>query len=203
MPRHEYTPRQALDALLEKITSISPELVEHIRRAIDAGKDVEMQIEEPGRQGKKASKHRYRKNEPFTDEEALKIAVDVLRSHLLETRMFVSAAHADFKEVGLGEPEEKKRRSEPTIGQQPVSTQATLGLPDEPELENVSDHVSGKSLPKTIEIETEPETVQEKTNRPDLRLEPLDQQTMRSLEELISNLRNLTDFGEKPHGEPR
>ena len=68
-----------------------------------------------------------------------------------------------------------------------------------PEMEEVI----GKHESKQIEVELEPETVQEKQNLPDLKFDPLDEAQLRGLQEIIDRLKALTNFGEKPHGHAR
>src|SRR5689334_924318 len=98
MPENDYTARQALDLLMARILSASPDLAERIQNAVDSGRDVRMEADEqPGSgRGRRPARRFYRKNVPFTDEEALCVAVQVLESHLIESRMLVNAAHTEF-----------------------------------------------------------------------------------------------------------
>src|SRR5689334_5673757 len=99
MPKHDYTPKEALDLLIRKIEDVSSALAHQIRSAIDAGTDI--QATETIENGRRKSKKRYyRKHIAYTDEEALGVALAVLESHLIESRMLVNAAHEEFKQVG-------------------------------------------------------------------------------------------------------
>ena len=114
MPNHDYTAKDALDLLVWKIEGESPALANQIRSAIDAGKDV--QAEEtisPAIGKKKAKKRYYRKHIAYTDEEALGVAMTVLESHLIESRMLVNAAQGEFKQVGLASPKKLKPVGQP------------------------------------------------------------------------------------------
>jgi len=194
MPQHDYTAKQALDLLFQKIETKSPELAARMRNAVDAGKDIEMETDKFAGRGK--NKHYYRKNVPFTSDEALKAALDVLQSHLLESRMLVNAAHEQFKQVGLAPP----RKNEP-LPEKDFEKQLSLSIKMTvtPLLEEIVD----RSKPKNIEVEVETETVQEKRNLPDLEFIPLDDKTLHSLRQTIEKLKMLTEFGDKLYGHPR
>src|SRR6266571_6643392 len=102
MPRHDYTAKEALDLLIRKIETVSPDLAKRIQLAIDSGGDV--QAEEtmiPGVGGRRPKKRYYRKHVAYSDAEALEVAIAVLESHLVESRMLINAAHTEFRQVGL------------------------------------------------------------------------------------------------------
>lgn len=197
MPKHDYTAKDALDLLIRRIQEVSPPLAEHIRSAIDAGKDIQAEetiLPEIGR--KKAKKRYYRKHVAYADDEALDVALAVLESHLIEGRMLVNAAHNEFKQVGLASPKKLK-----PVSQQAASAQSTLELDME-----VTDEVAeilGLEESKEIAIEGEPESVQEKKNLPDVRFMPIDEETLKSLRALLKNLRELTNFKGENHGNAR
>jgi hypothetical protein len=198
MPEFDYTAKQALELLLAKLSTVSHEMEVHIRDAINAGKDIEVEADEPvafGR-GRKPAKRHYRKNVPFSDEEALTVAMDVLESHLIESRLLVNAAHAEFKQVGLAPP--KKDKLIPRAGA-PGRGSITIEMEAPPNIEEII----GKADSKKIEIEAEPETVQEKKDLPDLKFEPLQEEQLHSLQALVATLRTLTDFGARHNGNAR
>lgn len=190
MPNHDYTPKEALDLLIKKIESVSPPLATRIRSAIDAGKDI--QVEETvlaANRKKKARKRYYRKHIAYTDEEALEVAMTVLESHLVESRMLVNAAHDEFKRVGMAKP----KRIE-TSGQSLAPAEEAIEL----NMELTSDvtEVLEKESPKKIAVESEPEAVQEKQNLPDVRFEPTIEEELNSLRDVFRVLKSLTDFKE-------
>jgi len=194
MPNHDYTAKDALDLLIAKIESASPALATQIRAAIDAGKDI--QAEEtiiPGIGRKPAKKRYYRKHIPYTDAEALHVAISVLESHLVESRMMVNAAQEQFKQVGLASPKKLK-----TVSQQSIPAQDSLEL--DMELTDEVAEVLGLAEPKDIAIEGEPETVQEKKNLPDVRFVSVDDNQLKTLREFFEKLKPLTDFKEPKHG---
>jgi hypothetical protein len=53
----------------------------------------------------------------------------------------------------------------------------------------------GRLEPKAIEIEIEPETVQEKRNLQNLKLEPMNDNQVHGLQEIFIALKSLTNFG--------
>jgi hypothetical protein len=188
MPDFDYTAKEALDFLIDKIGQASPVLAKQIQAAIDTGKDV--QAEEtilPAVGNRRAKKRYYRKHIAYTDEEALDVAMTVLESHLIESRMMVNAAQGEFKQVGLASPKKLK-----PVVQTGAAAQSTLAL--DVELTDEVAEVLGVAEPKDITIESEPEAVQEKKNLPDVRFLPMDEQQLKTLRELFLTLKTLTHF---------
>jgi hypothetical protein len=109
--------------------------------------------------------------------------------------MLVNAAHGEFKKVGLASPKKLKSGAQAT-----VSSQAPLTL--EVEMTDEVAEILGLEDQKTITIEREPETVQEKKNLPDMRLESEATDHLESLRAVFQSLKRLTDFQELHHGEP-
>lgn len=197
MPSHDYTAKDALVLLVKGIESASPVLAKQIQSAIDAGKDIQAEETILPAVGKRRAKIRYyRKHVAYTDEEALDVAMTVLESHLIESRMLVNAAQVDFKQVGLASP--KKLESVIQPGAPP---QGTLAL--DLELTDEVAEVLRVAEPKDIAIEGEPEAVQEKKNLPDVRFVPINPEQLASLREVFEKLRALTNFQEANHGNPR
>jgi len=58
-------------------------------------------------------------------------------------------------------------------------------------------------VPKTIVVEAEPEATQEKKNPPDVRFERMDEEQLRTLQEVFTRLRELTKFEEDSLGNAR
>jgi hypothetical protein len=193
MPRHEYTPKEALTLLLKLLEPTSADLAQRIRVAIDAGKDVH--VEEPltvGR-GRRPRKRYYRQNQPYSDEEAIDVAMTVLHAHFVETRVLVHSAHLEFKKVGLAGPKPLDvADSTETEAQAPVSfeIEATEEMPD----------VMAKDEYKAIEIEAESETVQEKKNLPDIHLDSISDQQLGELRDIFVRLRALVNVKEYRNG---
>jgi len=196
MPAHDYTAKDALDLIISKIEVISPDLSKQIRSAIDVGKDVQAEeIIMPGVGRKPAKKRYYRKHIPYTDAEGLRVAMMVLESHLVESRMLINAAQEQFKKVGVASPKKLK-----PVSQQEYAPSDSLEL--DIELTDEVAEVLGVQEPKDIAIEGEPETVLEKKNLPDVRFLPIDDNELKTLRELFAILKPLTDFKEPKHGNP-
>ena len=197
MPHHDYTAKDALNLLVEKIEENSLPLAKRIRSAIDAGKDIQAEetiFQTVGQ--RRARKRYYRKHIAYTDQEALGIAMTVLESHLVESRMLISAAQSEFKQVGLAPPKKLK-----PVGQPGTLAQTALEL--DVELADGSAESFGLEEPKDIAIEGEPEAVQEKKDLPDVLFLVIDERQLKSLRELLQALKTLTDFKEAIHGNAR
>lgn len=170
---HEYSPKEALDLVLENIAISSPQLFERMKAIIDGGKDVE--IEEAVSGSRKKKPHVYRKDVPYTDEEALQVALTVIKSHLIDSRKIISAAISEFTETAVAPPK-------------PLETEGsdTLDL--------FQRRVSKMDEVKGIVIESEPETVQDRQDLPDFELKPISPLELQRLEVLVDRLKELTSF---------
>ena len=179
MPSHDYSAGEALRLLLDNVTKANPELGTRIEIAINEGKEVQESTSDLSKRGRRPRTPRYyRKDVPFTDEEALKAALTVLESHLIETRMFARAAHGEFHAVGMTDI--NSLQSPTDKGGQPAVPEAI-------------------DSPKVIEIELESETVQSKRDVPNHILKAEQDADIDSLRVVFSKLRHFLDFGE-PHG---
>jgi len=179
MPAHDYTPREALDLLLKKMQERFPSLYDRMKDAIDAGRDVQEKESDTRPRGRT-----YRKNVPYTDPEALVVALEVLESHLIESRKLIDAANTEFTKVFVApaKPAEAKGQDAKDLG---------------------GEEVRNKDEAKTIEIEVEPETVLEKVNRPNVSLKSTASAELEQLESLFQELKKLIDFTEETHGNAR
>jgi hypothetical protein len=99
---------------MRKLRARDSVLAEHIQSAIDGGKDVE-ETESLVRRRKKARV--YRKTVRFTDEEALRVAVDALQVYFIEQPLFVNSANKNFESAALGTAEERPRPAPSREGQ--------------------------------------------------------------------------------------
>lgn len=195
--KHDYTAKDALALLLRKIEGASLVLAKQIQSAIDAGKDVQAEETIMPAAGKRTAKKRYyRKHIAYTDAEALEVAMTVLESHLVESRMLVNAAQDEFKQVGLASPKKLKPVVRPG-----APAQSTLAL--DVELTDEVAEILGVAEPKDIAIEGEPEAVQEKKNLPDVRFLPIEAEQLATLRALFKTLKALTNFQEANHGNAR
>lgn len=97
MPSHDYSPREALDLLLQKVKERAPELGNNLQSAIDAGKDVsETEITT-----ERKKPRTYRKTVPLTDEEALLVVINSLRAYFVEQPLFANSAILEFADAAL------------------------------------------------------------------------------------------------------
>jgi hypothetical protein len=94
--KHEYTAEEALDTLLSKLRERDLSLEVAVRSAIDLGKD----IAEVQRLGRKRVR-RYRKTVPFTHEEALHVALDVLQAYFVDLPLCINSAIENFKSAAV------------------------------------------------------------------------------------------------------
>ena len=194
MQEHDYTAKEALDLLIQKIESGSADLAKRIHLALDSGMDVQAEETIIPRAGRRRAKKRYyRKHVAYTDGEALQVALAVLESHLVESRMLVNAAHIQFRQVGLASPKPLKPIS-------PLGAPAQPGLALGMEMTDEVAEVLAVEEPKAIAIEAEPEATQQKKNLPDVRFEPIADEQLESLRGVFRALKALTQFEEKSGG---
>jgi hypothetical protein len=173
MAAHEYTARQALEVLLQRVAARDAQLASEIQSAIDAGRDVEERELEPVR-GRRRKPRSYRKTMPFTDEQALQIAVSVLQAHFVEQPLFVRSATQQFQAAGIGQPEEQWRWWPPEGQSQPL--------------------IEGVGVPKALEVELQTETQLVKSGEPTISLGSLSDESISEQREHMAKLLQLVDF---------
>ena len=98
---NQYTAQQALDLLMNRLAARDEGLAAQVRAAIDIGKDVS-EVDPPLDRRKKG--RAYRKAVPLTQEEALRIALDVLQAYFVEQPLFVDSIADNFTETAIGVP---------------------------------------------------------------------------------------------------
>lgn len=174
MPTQEYTPQQAVELLMAKLKSRDEDLASEIQAAIDAGKDVTETEPVPGRR----KRHVYRRTIPFSNEEALQVAVTALQAYFVEQPMFVEAAAAEFAQAAIGIPTGRRRLSQIALE----------------EHEAVS--LEGRGERKRVEIEIQTETQISRTGEETLPLLPVARGTIEEQRQQINRLRELMDFKE-------
>lgn len=143
--RKEYSPEEALAALLNHLGETDPVLADHVRQAIDAGieEEQEQEVMSAGRKPKRV-KRKYRKARVMTAIEALHEAAKVFKAYFLERRLIANSALEQFKGVSLGEkqrvPSWSKEASSILIVQQNVQ------VPIQIELQRESEYVKDNSI---------------------------------------------------------
>lgn len=98
----EYTSEAALELLMRKLTGLNPELAGRVQTAMDEGKDIQ-EVEPSRRRGKKKSRL-YRKTVPYTDEEALTVALKALEAYFIQHPLFINSLHHNIAKTIIGEP---------------------------------------------------------------------------------------------------
>jgi hypothetical protein len=175
--KHNYTPEEALRKLIEKLTSADAGLTAQVLSAVNAGKDVQ-EIES----GRRKSRF-YRHTVPYSSEEALQVALEVLRAHFIEQPLFRNICHDNMKKAALGTGD--SRSSFWNSKKEPVASEAT-----------------GAEKAIEIELQTETEIIPAGTALAQHRQETLTmaRATDAELKEQQSNfdqLQALVDFTEK------
>lgn len=169
MSNHEYTPEQALEVLLRKLRERDATLEGIVRAPIDAGQDII--VTEPRRNGR-GKPRIYRQTVPFTHEEALQVALDVLRAYFVELPLFINSTTENFKTAAVGIPRH----------------QATPSRRAENEPERVEKEAQG--IAKDVEIELETATQISRTPRETMPLEPLERL---QVDDQLANLTRLAE----------
>lgn len=100
MTTNEYTAGQALELLMTKLRALDETLANQVQAAIDAGRDV--QKTEPAQYPKKKPRS-YRKQEPFSSEDALREALKALQAFFVEQPLFANSALDSIANAALGE----------------------------------------------------------------------------------------------------
>jgi hypothetical protein len=95
--KHEYSPQEALRKLIEMLTFADAELSAQVLAAVNAGRDVQ-EIERSGRRKSRF----YRHTVPYSPEEALQVALEVLRAHFIEQPLFRNVCHDNMTKASLG-----------------------------------------------------------------------------------------------------
>jgi hypothetical protein len=108
MPRHGYNAEDALKLLLRKVGQIDRDLAVQLHAAINEGKDI--------RETEYLAANRvrtYRRKLPYTHEEALQVALQVLNAYFIQQPQFANSVHDDLFRSALGTP--RQSRSSRTI----------------------------------------------------------------------------------------
>ena len=82
------SPEEARNTLMRKLHGKDENLAILVRNATDEGKETTDEIRHSRGRSKKS--HKYRKIEPFTDEEALQVALKVLQRFFIEGPLFTN-----------------------------------------------------------------------------------------------------------------
>ena len=177
MPHHDYTAAEALSLLLERVQKANDFLGTRIRIAIDAGHDIE---EEQAFGDRRKRKRVYRKHVAYTDDEALKVALDVLQAHFFEFPLIVNAAAGNFLETRIEVPEP----ASPHVQSAPA--------------EETRSDLFGED--KIIELEIETEATQSKAQLPNDKMTRYSPQAIEEIGKILEALGELLTFGDATDG---
>ena len=177
MSIHEYTPKQALDTLMQKLEKGDPQLAAKIQAAIDAGKDI--RETDPGRQRRRP--RYYRKTVPLSYEEALDVAMDALRAYFIEQPLFVNSCVANMSEAAI---DVQRHQLQP---------------PPWFDAKEQSDHVAlqAKGKERTIVIELQTETQIPRREEEPFELTAVDTDELREQRHNWDSLKSLVSFGKE------
>ena len=94
-----YRPNDALELLIRKLQDRDAILVTLVRDAINAGKEDTLPINSRGIHSQAEKPHEYRKIVPFSTEESLQVALDVLQALLIEQPLLVNEIAKNFADT--------------------------------------------------------------------------------------------------------
>ncbi len=177
MPEHQYTPQQALDLLMKKLSAREETLAAQVQAAIDAGKDVSET--EPAIDRRKKARV-YRKTVPFTHEEALQIALDALQAYFVEQPLFVGSAADNLAKSAIGVP----KHNLPNWAYSPA---ASASEPEPVSLERENEE-------KAVVIEMQTETQLSRTGEETIPLKRMSKELIDAQRHHVAELRKLTNF---------
>lgn len=98
MSAENLTSTEALGLLLKQVEEFAPIIATRIREAINEGHTVtEQAFNSP-------SEQQIERNAPYTVEEALNVALQVLRAYCVEVPSFINSAHQEFAQTSTAIP---------------------------------------------------------------------------------------------------
>jgi hypothetical protein len=168
MPRNDYSPQQALQSIMQKLSKANINLFNTVQAAVDAGRDV--QAAEPTDIGRSGTRE-YRKTVPYTFEEAIAVAIRALEAYFVVSPLMRNSSADNFLSTAIGLPRrssfkiERHQRfgyDDKSIGtekmlQIELRTETQL-LPDTQAL-RVSEEVYSLSRVSEVDIHTEEENL--------------------------------------------
>lgn len=110
MSKHDYTPDQALELLIQKVNERNPALAVEVRAAVNAGRDVQ-ETEQVRKRGGKMKSLSFRRTVPFSTEQALEVALEALKAHFVEQPLFANSVLDDMAQSAFGVVEAGSQQS--------------------------------------------------------------------------------------------
>jgi hypothetical protein len=176
MSAHDYTPQQALEFLMRSLREKDSELAAQIQAVVDVGKDVEETEQSRGRRKRSRS---YRRTVPYAYEEALRVAMDALRSYFIEQPLLVDSCLDNMAASVLEAPRSDRHRWQ------------------SPRERSVSVDPESKGKQKEVEIEVRTETQISQTSRETLEFQRVDLALVEEQRRNLTKLSSLLDFEEQ------
>lgn len=170
----EYTPTEALAKFLEILQDKNLELYDLVQEAISQGKDI--QEHEPEAEKKKTKT--FRKISPYSDQEALRVAIKAIQAVTIELSSFSNSALDELKNAALAEQADNKK---PGAIIEKSKSKAKIQAP-------------GGIKAALIDMTTETEL--QKNSEEPFQLKYTDLKHLEELKNIILRLEKLTDFGE-------
>lgn len=176
----EYSKKEALDAIMGRLSQRNVELARLVQTAVDTGKYVERS--EPIL-GKGDRKHTFQKVTNLSDQEALNRALEVLEAYFLEQPMYWSSLNKDLQETLIVETS-KAQMSDLPLFKEVLRQSANNGL-------------SNQNLVKTACIDFESETQLDQKSSGDVFNIPNDlDRDIATQATNLSRLKALCEFGD-------
>lgn len=179
MPKHSYTPQNALKLLMTKLSDQDTTLAALVQAAIDAGKDFS---ETAPAANRKTKSRVYRRTVPFTHEEALQMALDALQAYFVEQPLFADSAAANLARTVIGVPHNN-------LSHVAFSAATSKGEPEPVSLESENEE-------KAFEIEMQTETQLSKTAEMAITLKRMPKELIDAQRRHLADLRQLMNFSE-------
>jgi len=98
MNEKHYSLTEALELLIKKVTDFDQDLGKTLEVAITGGKDV-LESEPP--QDRRRKSQKYRKATPYSEEEAIGVALNVLKSAFIELPTIINETLKSFEEAEI------------------------------------------------------------------------------------------------------
>jgi hypothetical protein len=173
--KHDYSPEQALDVLLRKLRERDVTLETAVRAAIDLGKDV-TEVQAVGRRRVR----KYRKTVPFTHEEALRLALDVLQAYFVDLPFCINSSIENLRSAAVS----AARQERSPWGEEENKVVSNEQVGDE----------------KEVEIELQTVTQISRTQQETLPLKTWEQQAIDNQFDQLKRIAHLFDFTEDQQG---
>jgi hypothetical protein len=181
MSKHDYTPEEALELLIQKVNDRNPALAVEVRDAVNAGRDVQA-TEQVRKRGGKMKSLSFRRTVPFSAEQALGVALEALKAHFVEQPLFANSVLDDMAHSALGVVE---------LGSQKTPSKEAVPRPQ----------ANGEQKSVEIELRTETQLLSDThmvtTQADTFRIERVSAELIEDQKTNVRKLRELFNFNEE------